>query len=308
VLVSWQIHAILILGLFAVGAVVGSFLNVCIYRIPWEKSVIWPASHCPKCLRAIRPQDNIPVLSWLALRGECRSCGAPVSPRYPLIEALVGLLFVSVYVADVVYGPTLPLGALPAATVARLAYHLSLVALLVVATFIDYDLWIIPDGVTVPGMVVGLAAGAIFPGIRPEPSAAAGHWEGLVVGVIGLAAGAGLTQSVRLLGSLAFRREAMGFGDVTFMGMIGAYLGWQAAVLTFFLAPFFGLAHALWKVLLRLGKWLTGRKSSAADREMPFGPYLSMAALSLLLSWPWLWPGWGKSLFDDLADLIGLFF
>ncbi|MGE3819156.1 MAG: A24 family peptidase, partial [Isosphaeraceae bacterium] len=77
-LVSWQIHAILILGLFAVGAVVGSFLNVCIYRIPWQKSVIWPASHCPKCSQAIRPQDNVPIVSWLALRGECRNCGSPV--------------------------------------------------------------------------------------------------------------------------------------------------------------------------------------------------------------------------------------
>ena len=95
---NWQIHAIMILGLFSIGTVVGSFLNVCIYRIPWEKSVIWPGSHCPRCLNPIAAQDNIPVVSWIALRGECRQCGLPISPRYPLIEFLLGLLFVAVYV------------------------------------------------------------------------------------------------------------------------------------------------------------------------------------------------------------------
>src|SRR3954447_25054685 len=92
------------IGVFIVGTVVGSFLNVCIYRIPWQKSVIWPSSRCPRCLSAIAPQDNIPVVSWVALRGECRSCGLPISARYPLIELLVGLLFASVYVSIVIYG------------------------------------------------------------------------------------------------------------------------------------------------------------------------------------------------------------
>lgn len=297
---SWQIHATLILGLFAIGAVVGSFLNVCIYRIPWQKSVIWPASHCPKCCRAILPQDNIPILSWLALRGECRGCGAPVSLRYPSIECLVGLLFASVYVTDVVFGRVVPLGALPADLLLRLGYHLSLVALLVTATFIDYDLTIIPDEVTVPGMILGIGLGTIFPDIRPVPCEVTTHWEGLMVGVIGLLVGGGLTQAVRLVGSAALRREAMGFGDVTLMAMIGAYLGWQAAVLTFFLAPFFGLSHALWKLLVFLGKKLSGKQATSADREIPFGPYLSMAALALLLSWPWFWPGWAKPRFDIL--------
>jgi leader peptidase (prepilin peptidase)/N-methyltransferase len=305
-MVTWQVHAILTLGMFAIGAVVGSFLNVCIYRIPWQKSVIWPASRCPSCWAPIAPQDNIPVISWVALRGECRQCGSRIAARYPLIEALVGLLFAGVYVADVVYGPKIPWGPLPAVFSLRLAYHASLVALLVAATFIDYDLTLIPDQVTVPGMLVGLGLGAIFPEVRPEPSTATTHWDGLLVGLAGWLVGGGLTWFVRFVGTLALRREAMGFGDVTLMAMIGAYLGWQAAVLTFFIAPFFGLSHALAKAFIYVGKRLSGRRATSADREIPFGPYLSMAAVALLLSWPWLWPGWARQQFKILGILFGI--
>src|SRR3954463_16604767 len=103
--VTLPILVVLGVGLFAIGTVVGSFLNVCIYRIPWQKSVIWPGSTCPKCLHAIAASDNIPIVGWLALRGECRTCGAPIAARYPLVEALVALLFVGDYLVDVVYGP-----------------------------------------------------------------------------------------------------------------------------------------------------------------------------------------------------------
>ncbi len=194
----WQVHVMMILGLCAIGAVVGSFLNVCIYRIPWEKSVIWPASHCPRCWSAIAPRDNIPILSWIALRGECRQCGLPIAMRYPLIEALVGLLFAAVYVVDVIHGREIPWGGLPPSVPIGLAYYLAFVALLVVATFIDYDLWIIPDQVTVPGMAIGLAVGCLWPEIRPNPSNATTHADGLWIGVIGLLAGGGLTWFVRV--------------------------------------------------------------------------------------------------------------
>jgi leader peptidase (prepilin peptidase)/N-methyltransferase len=300
VLVPWQIHAILVLGLYAIGTVVGSFLNVCIYRIPWEKSVIWPASHCPKCWHAIAPQDNIPVVSWLALRGECRQCGARISVRYPLIEGLVGLLFASVYVVDVVYGASIPWGPLPASIPLRLTYHLVLVALMVAATFIDYDLQIIPDEITVTGMIVGVGLGALIPEIRPEPSTAHTLRGGFLIGMEGLLVGGGLVLFFRVAGTLVFRKEAMGIGDITLLAMIGAFLGWQAAVLTFFLAPFFGLIHALWKSAVWVAKLLSRQPTTAADREMAFGPYLSMAALALLLSWNWLWPGWAKNDFDLL--------
>ena len=231
--VPLPIHLILGCGLFAIGTVVGSFLNVCIYRIPWQKSVVWPDSRCPKCLHSIAARDNVPIVSWLALRGACRHCGLPIAARYPAVEALVGLLFAGAYISYVAFGPRSYWGEMPAFLAIVLCYHLILVALLVAATFIDYDLMTIPDEITVTGIVLGIALGTVFPEVRPDPSEASTHAAGFRVGVAGLLAGGGLTWSVRFLGSAALRREAMGFGDVTLMAMIGAFLGWQAAVLPF---------------------------------------------------------------------------
>ncbi len=149
------------LWFFALGTVVGSFVNVCVYRIPFQKSVIWPGSTCPKCLCPIAARDNVPIVGWLLLRGACRRCGLAISPRYPLVELLVGLLFVAVYATDVVFGA--PSGILDTTDFYRLLYHLILVSCLVVATFIDYDFYIIPDEVTVTGMVLGLLLGTLLP-------------------------------------------------------------------------------------------------------------------------------------------------
>ncbi len=302
---AWPMLVALGAGFFLIGTVVGSFLNVCIYRIPWQKSVIWPGSHCPRCWSAIAPQDNIPIVSWLALRGECRSCGLRISARYPMVEAMVGLLFLGAFLIDVVAAPRGPWYAIPTDRLIAATYHSIFLALLVAATFIDYDLMLIPDQITVTGMVIGILMGTIWPGVRPEPSillpqGSTSHWQGLIAGIVGMAVGAGLTQGVRGSAGFLFGREAMGLGDVTLMGMVGAFLGWQAAVLTFFLAPFFGLAHAAWKVLVNLKKRLAGAQLSSADREIPYGPYLSMAAAALLFAWPVVWRGWAAGLFHSL--------
>ena len=284
-----MIEAAYILGgawVFLLGATVGSFANVCIYRIPWQKSVIWPGSHCPRCLTAIRPLDNIPILGWLQLRGRCRSCGLPIAPRYPLIEALSGALFVVVFLVEIVYSGRYSLEFID---LVRTGYHLILVAFLLVATFIDYDYQILPDEVTLPGMAIGLALGSLVPEIRPEPGTASSAGDGFVVGMTGLLIGGAVIWAIRIFGRLAFRREAMGFGDVTLMAMIGAFLGWQILPPVLFLAAFLGLAHALWKVMNALRKMVLGRKLSGSDREIPFGPYLSMAALLLMLGWAPLW-------------------
>jgi leader peptidase (prepilin peptidase) / N-methyltransferase len=311
---SWTILAIIGVGFFLVGTVVGSFLNVCIYRIPWEKSVIWPGSRCPICFGAIAARDNIPIVSWIALRGECRSCGAPIAVRYPLVEALVGFLFLGVYFVDVIAGKPGDWGQVPVYQLVAAAYHAVFLALLVAATFIDYDLMIIPDQITITGMVVGVGIGTLWPQIRPEPSFGTTHLQGFAVGMVGLLVGAGLILVVRKISDvvLAILRllkqteltEGMGLGDLTLMGMIGAFMGWRAAILTFFLAPFFGIAQALWKLCRKIKKRIRGDQLSSADREMPFGPYLSMAAATLVFVWPWLWRVWAADLFHTLYVLF----
>jgi leader peptidase (prepilin peptidase)/N-methyltransferase len=298
-------HVILATLTFLLGTVVGSFLNVCIYRIPWQKSVIWPSSRCPSCLEPIAAHDNIPVLSWFALGGKCRHCGQRFSARYALVEALVGLLFLGVYIVDVgcaaslVYAP-------PTSAFATMAYHLLLIAPLVVAAFIDFDLYVIPDPVTITGMVIGLVGGTLLPGVRLDPASAATPLVGFWVGLKGLMVGAGLVWVVRFVGTRFAGREAMGLGDVTLLGMIGTFLGWQAAVLAFPLAAFLGLVPALTKMIMNIAKRLARGKLSSADREIPFGPYLSMAAAVLVLCWPWLWKGWAKQLFETVPEVFWL--
>jgi leader peptidase (prepilin peptidase)/N-methyltransferase len=299
----WQLHAMLGSMLFVVGTVVGSFLNVCIYRIPWEKSVIWPpTSHCPNCLATIEPRDNLPILGWLLLGGKCRSCHQPFSVRYALVELLVGVLFVAVYLID---------GVLPKeyvdsniALFVKVLYHEVLLALLVTITFIDADLTIVPASVTNVGIILGLALGAAFPEVRPIPAEATTHLEGLWVGLKGVLVGGGIIWIIRVLGTLAFRREAMGSGDIHILALIGAFLGWQVALVTPFLAAFVGLVPALWKFVIYFGKRLAGRKFSPSDREMPFGPYLSVAALILMMAWPWIWKGRLQTYFETFFVLF----
>jgi leader peptidase (prepilin peptidase)/N-methyltransferase len=170
----------------------------------------------------------------------------------------------------------------------------------VAAALIDADLWIIPDEITVTGMISGLALATVWPHVRPDPANALSHLAALWTGVLGLFVGAALTQLIRQVFTIVFRREAMGLGDVTLMGMIGAYLGWQAAVLTFFLGAFLGLGHALWKLVRYLKKWLTRGQLSSSDRELPYGPYLSLAAALLYFAWSWVWPICSRNLFFPL--------
>jgi len=298
----WQIHLIYGIGLFVIGTVVGSFLNVCIYRIPWEKSVIWPGSHCPNCLHEIEARDNLPILGWLLLGGACRNCKIPIPVRYPAVELLVGLLFLGVYLVDAILPHEYIRDDLT--LLVKVLYHILLVALLVAVTFIDADLTIVPASITNLGIVLGLAIGAAFPEIRPEPSQATTHLAGLWVGLKGLIIGGGIIALIRFLGTIAFRREAMGLGDIHILAMIGAFLGWEAAVLTPFLAACVGLVPALWKLAWFLAKWLTGKKWSSTDREMPFGPYLSIAALILMMTWPWAWPNSLKFYFETISMLF----
>lgn len=298
----WTLHATLLPLIFVIGALVGSFSTVCIDRLPWEKSVIWPPSCCSACLAFVRPRDNVPILSALSLRGICRSCGGRFSMRYVGIELLGGLLFVGVYVVDVMFEPRLLQGSELLMALARAAYHASLATLLVVATFIDYDFEIIPDSVTVTGMAIGLGVGTLLPGIRPDPASAVTPLGGLAVGVMGLLVGGAVIYAVRVLGWILFRKEAMGLGDVTLMAMIGAFLGWQVAPLTLFLGAILGLLHGVIRLVTMVRDRLAGRRVRSS--AIPFGPYLSLAALTLMFSWRWLWPGWLRGMFEVYGEVF----
>ncbi len=294
----WTMMILMGVAAALIGAVVGSFLNVCIYRIPWEKSLVWPASHCPKCLEPIEPKDNIPILSWVLLGGKCRRCGLPISFRYPLIELLTSVMFAAAFMVYVVLPNLSRYGTVPSEDLLRFGYHAVLIALLIAASMIDVDLTLIPDQITVTGMILGLAVGAIFPEIRPGPSTALSHWSGFWVGLKGLLVGAALPLSIRTVWRLVRSREAMGLGDATLMGMIGAFLGWQAAILTFFLAAFLGLFHAAVKIAVLVAKLLTGARRRQSDDELAFGPYLSLAAVILMLCWRIVWLGAAQTYFE----------
>ena len=328
---------IVLVFLFLFGCCIGSFLNVCVHRIPqhdrlWDqlRGLNSPPSRCPKCLTRISTRDNVPILGWLFLRGKCRKCGLSISIRYPLVELFNGLLFVIVYLCEVpdgylaklaescVYadiGPQIVSGWSETLHVnLRYVYHMVLLEALLVASLIDWDLKIIPDGSTVPAMLVGFAGAftighvnlvpvwyqdpsfarafshllpeplqLIDPNIRvPEWTIAHPHLHGLAVSLAGFIVGGGLVWGVRILGQWILRREAMGFGDVILLAMIGSFIGWQPVVIVFFLAPLCAMVFILCTFLMK------------KQREIPYGPYLSLAALFVILFFHRIWPFWEK--------------
>lgn len=232
---------------FVFGALIGSFLNVCIYRIPAGESVVYPRSRCSACRTPIRPWDNIPMLSWLWLRGRCRACGAKFSPRYLLVEFLTGLAAMAVLAH---FGWT-----------ATAAVSFVFVAALIVITFIDLDHQIIPDVISLPGIVVGLVA-AIVLGEPPWTDS-----------LIGLLLGGGALWAVaegyyRLTG-----RDGMGGGDIKLLAMVGAFLGWRAVPVTLLVGSLAGSLIGIALITLHGG-----------DRRaaIPFGPFLAAGAVSAL--------------------------
>lgn len=331
-----------LLYLFVLGSVVGSFLNVCIYRIPtkddlWEslKAVVFPPSKCPRCNNRIPGWCNVPIFGWLLLRGRCYYCQGRISPRYPLIECFNGLLWVLLYWIHVpdgfratindswvhgVYGPASMVNQYVdwwhsnAAIVHwQFLYHLVLVEAMLVASFIDIDLRIIPDGSTLPAMLFGIAGSLLgtshltpvwhqdpvlrndmhyampwippwlFPRhILPQWIEASPHLHGFCVSIAGIAIGGGLTWLFRIIGKWGLKREAIGFGDVILMAMIGAFLGWQATVLTFFIAPAIAL-------VITLLTWPIRRQSI-----IPYGPFLSLGALVVLCCWQPIWASYSR--------------
>ena len=267
-----------ILGLFSfgLGACIASFLNVVIWRVPRGESIVSPPSHCPKCNAPIKWYQNIPILAWLALRGKCANCRALISPRYILIELLGGVLFLAAFWK---YGTD---GGLASAAQNTLVAWIW-IALMIVGSMIDFDHKLLPDFVTVGGMVLGVAVGGVdscrLQSIAP-----------IAVSIAGLVSGFGLLWLIRWLGSKAFKREAMGMGDVFLMGAVGALFGPVAVLVTLILSSVFGSVVGLSMVALsktKFGKFV----------EIPYGPYICMGCLA--------WMFYGNELVGWYLGLMG---
>jgi leader peptidase (prepilin peptidase)/N-methyltransferase len=236
--------------LFIFGSVIGSFLNVCIYRVPRNMSIVAPSSRCPTCNTPIRPYDNVPILSYIFLGGRCRVCKAGISPRYPLVEFLNALLYVSVFWRFGLHWYT--------------AVYFAFCSALIVITFIDLDFQIIPDRITLPGIAIGFVAGSL---LMPDPFMR-DSLLGIKSSIIGLLAGGGLFYAIAVLS-----KGGMGGGDIKMMGMVGALTGWKSVLLTTFLGSLTGAVFGVFLMIFR-GK---GRKT-----KIPFGPFLALGSVVAL--------------------------
>ncbi|MBN1913137.1 MAG: prepilin peptidase [Candidatus Omnitrophica bacterium] len=246
---------------FIFGAIVGSFLNVCIHRMPRGESVVWPRSRCPKCQKKIPGYDNIPFLSFILLRGKCRFCKEKISLRYPLVELITAVMFLLLFIR---YG---------------LSYEYFIFTLfaasLIIVTFVDIKHYIIPDEISIGGIILGLILNSIL-GINTSPLSY--NFSFFLNSLQGAVAGGGIVYLTRTFFDLVYFKllkkpavegetTSMGDGDIKLMAMIGAFLGWKAAILTFFIAPFLGIIAGVINFLAR------------RSRVIPYGPFLSLASL-----------------------------
>lgn len=248
---------------FIFGSVIGSFLNVCIHRLPLGKSIVLPASHCPFCAKPIRWFDNIPIVSYIILGGKCRDCARRIPVRYPIVElvsALSGLVLLSFISGIYLF----------------LLYWFFTLVLIAVA-FIDLETQEIPDVITLPGIAIGLVLVTILGALGDT------RIDTLLNSFLGVLAGGGVMFLMGFFGEMIFKREALGGGDVKLMAMIGAFLGWKLVILTFFLAPFFGAGVGIFM------------KLKFKSEVIPYGPYLAMASVVSLL--------WGEGIIRYLFPL-----
>jgi len=231
------------------GLIVGSYLNVVIYRLPRHLSTVLPRSRCPGCGAPIRARDNLPVVSWLLLGGRCRDCGARISPRYPLIEAATAALFVGCVAA---FGVSV-------AAVAAALFGSLLIAL----AAIDVEHLLLPDRLTLPGIAIGFALQPFLP------------WGGWRSALLGALLGGGILLALSAAWLLLRGEEGMGMGDVKMLAMIGAFLGWKGMAVTLFSASLLGAI---------VGLALLGRSRAGFKTKLPFGAFLSLGGLFALFA------------------------
>jgi len=296
---------IIIVFFFLLGTIVGSFLNVCITRIPEDISIVTPGSRCPRCMTPIKPYDNVPVFAWLWLRGKCRACGAPISAMYPLIELATGLLFVAAFFE---FGIT-------QTTVKWLFFT----CLIIVLTVTDLRVRLLPDVVTWPGFAAGLLFSAFVPpgdelvrflAWRSLQVRLPGFAVGILDGVLGAAFGSFLLWGMARAYRVVRGHEGMGMGDVKMIAMIGAFLGLRGTFLTLLVGSLLGSVIGIAIVgALYLGGWRSALAKRASRRglgtekglrwmiarqyQLPLGTFLGIGALAIVYGWPVIareWP------------------
>jgi leader peptidase (prepilin peptidase) / N-methyltransferase len=321
-----------LLLVFVVGLAFGSLLNVCVARLPLEKSLLWPGSRCGSCLQPIRWYDNVPLLGYLVLRGRCRTCGAPFSARYFFVELFTGLGFLGLFYLEVLrnihgwpdfgQGWKIAAGIYPWQWWAGYSFHALLFLFLMAAAACDLDGREIPFSLTLTGTIFGLVGSVFFPWPWPDNWAAVqqrfgpmpqlalqkpwwqlppgaiptglyawpvwgplpdwlppGSWQlGLATGVVGALVGTFLLRGMRFLFSTGLGKEALGLGDADLMMMVGAFLGWQAVVVSVFVAVVPALFFGVIQVAVH------------RDNSLPFGPSLGAGAILTMLLWGWIGP------------------
>jgi leader peptidase (prepilin peptidase) / N-methyltransferase len=247
----------------ALGAVVGSFLNVVIHRYPLEESIVFPPSKCPNCGTPIKPYDNVPILAYLWLRGRCRACREPFSARYPLVELANALFYAAIYQRTGMTWGFLPVAAL--------------VSMTIVLIYIDLEIQILPDVIDLPGAAIGLIVGALHMGaLYPDLLLS----RTLLESIAGAAAGSGVLLAISLAYKLIRKVEGMGLGDVKMMAMLGAVIGWEP------LFPLFLLASVTGAIV---GLFVAAKSEDRMMVAIPFGVFLGLAFLVVLFFGPTLW-------------------
>lgn len=284
----WLLCAIFVV---VFGACVGSFLNVCIYRIPLDQSIVKPRSHCMTCGKLIPWYHNIPVFSYFICRGKCFNCKSPFSARYAMVELFTGFMFLLAFTMWPPTGGTTPIGLTMVKNPAQVMVYWIIFSGLIVSTFVDFDHYIIPDSISIGGCIFGIIASCIV----PEMQGATSLLMGLKNSVIGFVCGFVPLQTIRLVATYIYRRNgriekdeyAMGFGDIKLMGAIGACLGATASIFTIMSAALFGTIVAI--PMMMLGK------KGLLD-QIPFGPYIALGAVTWIL--------WGQRLVNYYMSLL----
>ncbi len=255
--------AIVEITVFGLGAAIGSFLNVVVYRIPAKLSVIWPPSRCPKCLHQLGMGENIPILGWLLLRGKCRHCQTPISHRYPIVEAAIAIVFLAVYHR---FG----------LSIQTVGYSL-LMCWFLALSLIDLDTMTLPNPLTQSGLVVGLIFQIVVGYL--DPHSIPGIREHLIQGIFGMVLGIWIYDTIQIVGTWMLGQPAQGGGDAKLMAMVGAWLGWKSVLLTGFLASLCGSLVMGGALILGIIK---------RRQQFPLGPFIALGATIALFAGDWL--------------------